>query len=74
MAVVQTVVSRKLRIKYPTGALTTSGEPVTETSSFDVIDGASNDDMYAVAVTLAGLSAYSAPSVEVAKTDELENA
>lgn len=73
MAVVQTVVGRKLRIKYPTGALTTSGEPVFETSSFDVIDGASNDDMYAVSMALAGLSAYSAPSVEVVKTDGLEN-
>lgn len=74
MAVVATVVARKLRIKYPTGALTTSGEPVIETSSFDAIDGANNDDMYAVAMTLAGLSAYSSPSVEVVKTDELANA
>lgn len=74
MAVVQAAISRKLRVKYPTGALTTSGEPVTETSSFDVVDGASNDNMYTVAMTLAGLSAYSTPSVEVVKADSLENA
>lgn len=73
MAVVQAAISRKLRIKYPTGALTTSGEPVFETSSFDVVESPSNDDMYAVAMALSGLSSYGTPSLEVAKTDSLEN-
>lgn len=73
MAVVQAAISRKLRVKYPTGALTTSGDPVYDTSSFDLKDGAGNEDVYAVSMALAGLSAYSTPSVEVVKTDGLAN-
>ena len=62
-----------MRVKYPTGALTTSGDPVYDTSSFDLKDGAGNEDVYAVSMALAGLSAYSTPSVEVVKTDGLAN-